>query len=424
MELGWPHCFIFIIVLISIASYSAQTRASRVQRKNNRIETQTKAENAIETTVDIIQSNTQQVASFYNKDLEIFESNAKIYLQNKKYKDNVKSVAFMSYVPINNETQDAQTTIAFTQPRDETQSQSRNTDELVGADLSSITDLSSEITLVEKSGERTISQPFVNNALVENQSVFVALVYPVFEKELNASGLTEKRFQGVLVVPIALDIFLDSSQKRSQSFKIMRITVPWQHVANGNRFFESSVTQFDSTVVSVGDRNFRVEYDVAARDTSESSLARKSTLGTGLGLAVIVFLLFSIMRLNERRAHRLTEQAEREIYASEARFSALIQQSSDITLVIDSKGYITFASPSVESKIGIAVQDILGKNIGDIVGVAETARKTISVIKSLNRGQTVEPFEAEVLASNGKIHTFECVINDLRNDDAVQRNSL
>lgn len=82
----------------------------------------------------------------------------------------------MSYVPINNETQDAQTTIAFTQPRDETQSQSRNTDELVGADLSSITDLSSEITLVEKSGERTISQPFVNNALVENQSVFVALV--------------------------------------------------------------------------------------------------------------------------------------------------------------------------------------------------------------------------------------------------------
>ena len=415
-----PHCFIFYNRPHFYRFLQCTNSHFRRARKNNRIETQTKAENAIETTVDIIQSNTQQVASFYNKDLEIFESNAKIYLQNKKYKDNVKSVAFMSYVPINNETQDAQTTIAFTQPRDETQSQSRNTDELVGADLSSITDLSSEITLVEESGERTISQPFVNNALVENQSVFVALVYPVFEKELNASGLTEKRFQGVLVVPIALDIFLDSSQKRSQSFKIMRITDSDGNViANGNRFFESSVTQFDSTVVSVGDRNFRVEYDVAARDTSESSLARKSTLGTGLGLAVIVFLLFSIMRLNERRAHRLTEQAEREIYASEARFSALIQQSSDITLVIDSKGYITFASPSVESKIGIAVQDILGKNIGDIVGVAETARKTISVIKSLNRGQTVEPFEAEVLASNGKIHTFECVINDLRNDDAV-----
>jgi len=416
-----PTLSFFIIVFISVASYSAQTRTAKVQEKNDRNATEQKAKESIESTFKLIETNTSQVASFYDQDSSIFESNSKNYLTSTKYNSNVKSVAFMAFVPMSTPEQNQDPTISFIQPRNQIPSQSENADDLTGNQISSITDLSSEINIAKNSGKPSVSQPFINNVLMENQNVFIALVYPIFTKEIDTPNQSEGVFQGVLVAPISLDIFLDSAQKRSQTFKTFRITDSENNViANGNRFFESDNTELATTVAAVGDRNFRIEYDVVTKDTSESTLARRSTLGTGLGLAVIVFILFSMMRLNERRARKLADEAEREVYASEARFSALIQQSSDITLVIDSEGKIKFASPSVESKIGYKVRDIVGKNIASIVGIENTTRKTIQVLKSLNSGKHVEPFEAQVLANDGTILTFECVINDLRNDDAVQ----
>jgi len=57
--------------------------------------------------------------------------------------------------------------------------------------------------------------------------------------------------------------------------------------------------------------------------------------------------------------------AEQQRQLSEARFKALVQNSSDVLLVIGSSGRIEYASPSVEHAIGSTTDDLLGRTLDE-----------------------------------------------------------
>jgi PAS domain S-box-containing protein len=61
------------------------------------------------------------------------------------------------------------------------------------------------------------------------------------------------------------------------------------------------------------------------------------------------------------------KKAEERLRASEERFRTLIERSSDITLVVDAKGLLTFVSPSVERVLGYTPQELIGTPAASIV---------------------------------------------------------
>jgi diguanylate cyclase (GGDEF)-like protein/PAS domain S-box-containing protein len=79
------------------------------------------------------------------------------------------------------------------------------------------------------------------------------------------------------------------------------------------------------------------------------------------GLAVLAALgvSFTIFLLGWTTGDK--EEAERELRSSEERFRALVQNSSDMILVVDEDGALAYASPAFERILGYEIGEMLGK---------------------------------------------------------------
>jgi PAS domain S-box-containing protein len=99
------------------------------------------------------------------------------------------------------------------------------------------------------------------------------------------------------------------------------------------------------------------------------------SLGAAFVLAGCVYLFFLTMKsslLKERLDQSiLREEARKE---SEARFRALIENAQDAIVVIDEKGVIRYAGPSVERVVGHSPEEMLGKPVFDFLDPAELGR--------------------------------------------------
>jgi diguanylate cyclase (GGDEF)-like protein/PAS domain S-box-containing protein len=112
-----------------------------------------------------------------------------------------------------------------------------------------------------------------------------------------------------------------------------------------------------------------------ARNSTQATLAnaeRTDTLAHIASVAVLTFafLAVSTMALLYRRAeNRLRESAaEHEILRrSDARFRPLVQSSADLIMVLDAKGVIHYASPSVERLASVPPEGAIGMSWFDFV---------------------------------------------------------
>jgi diguanylate cyclase (GGDEF)-like protein/PAS domain S-box-containing protein len=88
-------------------------------------------------------------------------------------------------------------------------------------------------------------------------------------------------------------------------------------------------------------------------------------------MAVAMVLLLLVRRLASVRDDVVS------LAASEARFRALVQNSSDVTLINDPDTTIRYASPSAQQVLGIAVKQLVGRKLMDLVHVddGEIARR-------------------------------------------------
>jgi PAS domain-containing protein len=73
-------------------------------------------------------------------------------------------------------------------------------------------------------------------------------------------------------------------------------------------------------------------------------------------------LFAGVRRMSEREAHLQTkvESGTAELQAREARFAALVQNSSDLVTIVDRDGTILFQSPSVARVLGWDLESTLG----------------------------------------------------------------
>jgi PAS domain S-box-containing protein len=84
-------------------------------------------------------------------------------------------------------------------------------------------------------------------------------------------------------------------------------------------------------------------------------------------------------------------RAHEELRRSERRFRSYIEHASDGLTVLDQDGRITFTAPSVERLLGFSPDQILGKNLRDLIHPEdlETVAAGVEELRKSNRGQSL-----------------------------------
>lgn len=127
--------------------------------------------------------------------------------------------------------------------------------------------------------------------------------------------------------------------------------------------------------------------------------------GLIVGATLLTVLLLIRQRgLVQENLRLLTERLAR---ASEERFAALIRHSSDLTLIADEGGRITWASPSSRAVAGCPPDALLGRTLDELLGPTAAAPGTDNrQVFELRTEETVRPVEV--------------VVTDMRQDPTVR----
>lgn len=111
--------------------------------------------------------------------------------------------------------------------------------------------------------------------------------------------------------------------------------------------------------------------------------------------------------------------AEQRLARSEARFRALVQNSSDLVAVVDEDGFFTYLSPAVESMLGYKPENLVGTAVLELLR-EEDVRRINQVAESIG-GDPFEQRTVEVVVRDSEDgwHNVEVTISDLRREPAV-----
>jgi diguanylate cyclase (GGDEF)-like protein/PAS domain S-box-containing protein len=115
----------------------------------------------------------------------------------------------------------------------------------------------------------------------------------------------------------------------------------------------------------------------------------------------------------------LSEEIHRR--AGEARFSSLVQNSSDLITVVDSDATVLYQSPSIEHVLGYAPEDVVGTRFDRLLQPGEEGRLLhLLADGAAFAGASTEALECALRHRDGSIRHFEVLHTNLLHDDAVR----
>jgi diguanylate cyclase (GGDEF)-like protein/PAS domain S-box-containing protein len=109
------------------------------------------------------------------------------------------------------------------------------------------------------------------------------------------------------------------------------------------------------------------------------------------------------------------KRAEAQLMRSESRFRLMVQNSSDVVIIIDEDSLITYVSPSIERMLGFSPIEVLGRNVFELLSVAEADR--VRALSEVDLDGT--SIEVRVQGATGVVHSLEVSITDLTGQPAV-----
>jgi diguanylate cyclase (GGDEF)-like protein/PAS domain S-box-containing protein len=130
---------------------------------------------------------------------------------------------------------------------------------------------------------------------------------------------------------------------------------------------------------------------VAATFDDRASLLRGLVLGAVALTAVVAARQIVTARDNMRL---LAEQATRR---SEARFAALVKNSSDVVTLVDAAGIVRYQTPSVERVLGYEPDELLGAPLETLVFEADLPAFQELLLLATQRSGVTGPFEVRLL---------------------------
>ena len=144
----------------------------------------------------------------------------------------------------------------------------------------------------------------------------------------------------------------------------------------------------------------------------------------GITILAAITLALAVRQSAQREARMENDQRERERRAlaqSERRFRALVQNSSDVIVVTNQAGIITYASPGCEVLVGLEPGQLTGSSLVDLVDVrdARTARRAIQALLTDPHGPP-ESRIVRVLREDGTSRHLEVRGSNLLEEAAVR----
>lgn len=101
--------------------------------------------------------------------------------------------------------------------------------------------------------------------------------------------------------------------------------------------------------------------------------------------------------------------AEEALRASEERFRGLVQGSYDIITVVDRDGRRRYVSPSIESELGYAPEELLGASVLDLVHSDDVPTMRAAIASLLNGASRTRPLELRLRHNDGGWRIFETI---------------
>jgi diguanylate cyclase (GGDEF)-like protein/PAS domain S-box-containing protein len=107
-------------------------------------------------------------------------------------------------------------------------------------------------------------------------------------------------------------------------------------------------------------------------------------------------------------AHNISKRkrAEEALQLSEEHFRSLIENSSDVTTILNADGTIRYESPSVERILGYAPEDLIGKNLFDFIHPDDAA----DVLNAFTRKTEVRNVTAQIECRFWHKDNYWCVL--------------
>jgi diguanylate cyclase (GGDEF)-like protein/PAS domain S-box-containing protein len=112
-------------------------------------------------------------------------------------------------------------------------------------------------------------------------------------------------------------------------------------------------------------------------------------------------------------------RAERALRDSEARFRALVQNSSHMVIVLDVGGTITYASPAFSRMLGYRGGARIGQNLFDLVHPDDVKQARTRFSDHLGQHEPNQTFGFRILAAGGRWRHIETLANNLLDDPSV-----
>ncbi|MFZ6003609.1 MAG: diguanylate cyclase domain-containing protein [Actinomycetota bacterium] len=179
----------------------------------------------------------------------------------------------------------------------------------------------------------------------------------------------------------------------------------------------------DGTVLPAHERPLRIAMEAgeAVRDTvvvwhTKSGTAvtlRVTTQPVCDAAGAITGLVTAFSDITAERA------AARAVEATQARFEALVEQSSDIICLLDAHGSISYASPAGERVLGHAFGSHVGTSFGELLHPDDIAAAIEAFQELLRTPGSTRSIEARIVAADGKWRHFEVIATNRLEDPAV-----
>ncbi len=197
-------------------------------------------------------------------------------------------------------------------------------------------------------------------------------------------------------------------------------TEPLQAASIGGEPFSSELTQpleHDAVPDLADPRSFVVVASVASRrkqamciTVTSKKLIRRDQVAAVSSLAGQLSLGLNgvevVEEMHQRRSNR--------------RFRALVENSSDVVLVLDGDGAITFASPTVRRLLGRSEEQVQGVALLELVHRPDQVHIRRIVAAPTSSLGTQSSTEVRLLHGSGELRWFELEARDLSDEDEVQ----
>jgi diguanylate cyclase (GGDEF)-like protein/PAS domain S-box-containing protein len=147
-----------------------------------------------------------------------------------------------------------------------------------------------------------------------------------------------------------------------------------------------------------------------------------SVVSLGLASAILGLLAGrQFLSLHENRLlTRGLQQRTRQFQMSEARFRVLVQSSSDIVLVLDSSGVISYSSPSTLRLLERDAHTLVGVSLDSLAHRDDRAGVTAALLAMYDQPGIGAQFSFRIRHRQGTWRTLEAIPTNLLDDSAVR----